>query len=119
MVLVGVGRGQSLRDEQMSRPPPRDAGQRAAGARQHRPSRPQKPQPFAGLLSDVPPDTAPLQLTVFGLPADLHVRDDLTRACLAHCCRRCSRIVMCSSLVPDTSERHLSPTAWCSLTFGL
>ncbi len=55
----------------MSRSQPRDA----AGGRQHRPSRPQKPQPFAGLQSDVPPNAAPLQLMVFGLPADLHVRD--------------------------------------------
>ncbi len=58
----------------MSRPQPRDA----AGGRQHRPGRLQKPQPFAGLQSDVPPDTAPLHLTVFGLPADLHVRDSIT-----------------------------------------
>lgn len=59
--------------EQMSRPPARDAGLRP-GAREQRQGRSHKPQPFAGLVSGVPHDAAPLQLTVFGLPADLHVR---------------------------------------------
>ena len=97
----------------MFRPPARDAGQRAAGARQHRLGRPQKPQPFAGLLSDVPPDAAPLQLTVFGLPADLHVRDFQVLHHRPLWRRRCSGTPLCTLLTSSTGERHVSPTACC------
>ena len=75
----------------MSGPLPRSTNQGFAGGRQrHGP--PQKPQPFAGLQSDLPPDAAPLQLTVFGLPADLHVRRSSAPCARSHGLHMTSRL---------------------------